>query len=148
MISKFKLKKRNVSSTLLLVIVIFYSCSSDIKGDADRFKKGVFEIPAGNGYSKTIITRKDSLQIEEYEKIVTITSDSLSTEKRIKQIDTLYITWKNNFFYTLKMKSPKKELDKDPIYVQITEVKDNSYNFSAKIGFSTFKSDGTVYKIK
>ena len=148
MISKFKLKQGVISSALFLVLVIFSSCSSDIKGDADRFKKGVFEIPAGNGYGKTTITRKDSLQIEEYEKIVTITSDSLNTEKRIEQIDTLYITWKNNFFYTLKMKSPKKELDKDPIYVQITEVKDNSYNFSAKIGFSTFKSDGTVYKIK
>ena len=43
-------------------------CSPEIKGDADRFKKGVFEIPAGDGYGKTTIIRRDSLQIEEYEK--------------------------------------------------------------------------------
>lgn len=146
--SNLKPKQLFVFSILLLSTLVSVSCSSEIKGDADRFKRGVFEIPAGNGYGKTTITRKDSLQIEEYEKIISITSDSLNTEKRIKQVDTLYITWKNNFFYTLKMKSPKKELDKDPIFVQITKVKDSSYNFTAKIGFSTFKSDGTVYKIQ
>lgn len=149
----FKKKSKFITNqffifSLLLTIIILSGCSPEIRGDADRFKKGVFEIPAGNGYGKTTITRKDSLQIEEYDKIISITSDSIITEKRIKQVDTLYITWKNNFFYTLKMKSPKKELDKDPIFVQITEVKDSSYNFTAKIGFSTFKSDGTVYKIK
>ena len=68
--------------------------------------------------------------------------------KTITQIDTLYITWKNNFFYTLKMKSPKKEIDKQPIFVQITKVKDSSYSFSAKVGYSNFKQDGTVFKIK
>jgi len=46
------------------------------------------------------------------------------------------------------MKSPKKELDKDPIYVQIVKVTDDSYSFSAKIGFSKFKTDGTIYKVK
>lgn len=137
-----------IVGSFLVFTLFLASCSSGIKDDADRFKKGVFEIPAGNGYGKTTITRKDSIQIEEYEKIISITTDSANTENRVKQVDTLYITWKNNFFYTLKMKSPKKELDKDPIFVQITEVKDSSYNFTAKIGFSTFKSDGTVYKIQ
>lgn len=141
-------EKCTLVSVLIVLIIFASSCKTEVTDNSNRFKKGVFEIPAGNGYSKTIITRKDSLQIEEYEKIISVTSDSITSEKRVKQIDTLYITWKNNFFYTLKMKSPKKELDKDPIYVQITEVKDNSYNFTAKIGFSTFKSDGTVYKIK
>ena len=131
-----------------LFILAISSCSSELKDHSNRFKKGVFEIPAGNGYSKTIVIRKDSLQIEEYEKIISITSDALNTEKRVKQIDTLYITWKNNFFYTLRMKSQKKELDKDPIFVQITEIKDSSYTFTAKIGYSTFKSDGTLYKVK
>ena len=133
---------------ILTIIITLASCKSEIKDNSNRFKEGVFEIPAGEGYSKTIITRKDSIQIEEYEKIVSISNDSISGVKRIKHIDTLYIKWKNNFFYSLKMKSPKKELDKDPIYVQITEVTDNSYSFKAKIGFSKFATDGTIYKIK
>mgnify|MGYP003981464941 CR=1 FL=1 len=63
-------------------------------------------------------------------------------------IDTLYIKWKNNFFYTLKMKSPKTDLDNDPIFVQINKITENSYDFTAKIGFSEFKQKGTFYKIK
>jgi len=136
----------------LLAILVFFtvlvSCQSEIKDNTDRFKKGVFEIPAGEGYSKTIITRKDSIQIEEYEKIIAVSIGSNAGEKRIKHLDTLYIKWKNNFFYSLKMKSPKKELDKDPIYVQITEITDNSYKFKAKIGFSKYATDGTIYKVK
>jgi len=133
---------------ILTVIISLNSCKSEIKDNSDRFRKGVFEIPAGKGYSKTTVTRIDSLQIEEYEKIVSISNDSTTREKRIKHIDTLYIKWKNNFFYSLKMKSPKKELDKDPIYVQITKITDSSYSFTAKIGFSKFKQNGTVYKVK
>jgi len=143
-------EKRN---TILLVLVscffllTFTYCSTE-KGDPERFRKGIFEVPAGKGYSKTIITRIDSIQIEEYDKIISISNDSASGEKRIKYIDTLYIKWKNNFFYSLKMKSPKKQLDKDAIYVQITKITDDSYDFSAKIGFNKFLTDGTVYKIK
>lgn len=133
---------------ILIAFIALYSCKSEIKDNSDQFKQGVFEIPAGDGYSKTIITRKDSIQIEEYEKIVSVSNDSTSGEKRIKHIDTLYIKWKNNFFYTLRMKSPKKELDKDPIFVQITKLKENSYDFSAKIGYSKYKTDGTIYKVK
>lgn len=148
-------KKEKLPSKILFLVFVscllpinLTSCKSEIKDNSDRFKKGVFEIPAGKGYSKTTVTRIDSLQIEEYEKIISISNDSLSGIKRIKNIDTLYIKWKNNFFYSLKMKSPKKEVDKDPIYVQITNVTDNSYDFTAKIGFSKFKQDGTVYKVK
>ena len=131
---------------ILIIFAILTSCKSEIKDSSDRFKKGIFEIPAGDGYGKTIIKRIDSLQIENYEQIISDNS-SLSV-KRIIHTDTLYIKWKNNFFYTLKMKSPKKELDKKPIYVQIVKVTDTSYSFSAKIGFSKFKTDGTVYKVK
>lgn len=131
----------------LFSLFILSSCTSD-KGDPERFRQGVFEVPAGEGYSKTIITRIDSIQIEEYDKIISISNDSVSGEKRIKHIDTLYIEWKNNFFYSLKMKSPKKQLDKDAIYVQITKITEDSYDFSAKIGFSKFLTDGTVYKVK
>jgi hypothetical protein len=130
-----------------LFLTILFSCSSE-NGDPERFRKGVFEVPAGKGYSKTTITRIDSIQIEEYDKIISISNDSVTGEKRIKQIDTLYIKWKNNFFYSLKMKTPKKQLDKDAIYVQITKITDDSYDFSAKIGFNKFLTDGTVYKVK
>ena len=46
------------------------------------------------------------------------------------------------------MKSPKNDLDKDPIFVQITRIGDSSYDFTAKIGYSEFKQKGIVYKIK
>ena len=147
---KFILEKRNtlfLSLFSCFFLLVLTSCSSE-KGDPDRFKQGVFEIPAGEGYSKTTITRIDSLQIEEYDKIISISNDSISEEKRVKHIDTLYIKWKNNFFYSLKMKSPKKQLDKDAIYVQITKITNDSYDFSAKIGFSKFLTDGTIYKVK
>ena len=144
---------KNQSTTFLLFyfftfLLVLSSCQSEIKDKSDRFRKGVFEVPAGTGYSKTTITRINSLQIEEYDKIVSISNDNGTSEKRIKHIDTLYIKWKNNFFYSLKMKSPKKKLDKDPIYVQITKITDSSYSFTAKIGFSKFKTDGIIYKVK
>lgn len=144
----FNRTKSKVILSLLSLLFVLLSCNSEIKDNSKRFKEGVFEIPAGKGYSKTTITRKDSLQIEEYEKIVNLSNDSITSVKRIKNIDTLYIKWKNNFFYSLKMKSPKTKLDKDPIYIQITQVTDSSYSFKAKIGFSKFTSEGNIYKIK
>ena len=132
---------------ILFIVLFFSSCSSEKSNDAERFKLGVFEIPAGKGYSKTIVTRIDSIQIEEYTKYTEISTDSGVFRKETKNIDTLYITWKNNFFYTLKMKSPQTDLDNDPIYVQINKLSDSSYNFTAKIGFSEFKQKGTLYKI-
>lgn len=131
----------------LVIILLLAACAPKSKGDPTRFKHGTFEIPAGEGYSKTIIIRKDSLQIEQYSKIVSISTDSTVSEKRIEHIDTLFITWKNNFAYTLKMKNPKTDLDKDPIFVQITKVTDNSYDFTAKIGYSNFRQKGTVFKV-
>lgn len=135
-------------SILMILTVLFSSCIEEKISNASRFKKGVFEIPAGKGYSKTVLTRVDSLQIEEYTKYTQTMTDSGVFQKETQRIDTLYITWKNNFFYTLKMKSPRNNLDKDPIFVQITKVSDSSYNFSAKIGYSEFKQKGIVYKIQ
>ena len=132
----------------LIIVLFLSSCNSKKAKDAERFKLGVFEIPAGKGYSKTIVTRVDSLQIEEYIKYTEISTDSGVFKKESKIIDTLYIKWKNNFFYTLKMKSPQTELDNDPIFVQINTLSDSSYDFTAKIVFSEFKQKGTVYKIK
>lgn len=137
------------NTILVALIILLSSCSSEVKkGDAARFKHGVFEIPADKSYSKTIITRVDSLQIEEYTRQISITKDNNVSVKTVKHIDTLYITWKNNFSYTLRMKSPKTKLDKDPIFVQLTKVTDTSYSFSAKVGYSKFKQEGVVYKVK
>ncbi|WP_237275710.1 hypothetical protein [Tenacibaculum ovolyticum] len=131
-----------------LVLSMAFSCTPEKKGDPLRFKYGTFEIPAGNGYGKTTIIRKDSLQIETYTKKVSISIDSLVSEKEIKHTDTLFIKWKNNFAYSLRMKSPKTDLDKDPIFVQITKVTDSSFSFTARIGYSNFTNPGTVYKVK
>ena len=97
----------------------------------DRFKTGTFELPADKSYSKTIIKRVDSLQIEQYE----------------EKIDTLSITWKDNFNYTLKMIHPKTAIDEDPIYVKITNIENNSYDFEATIGYSKFVQKGKIIKI-
>ncbi len=139
---------KNVITIVFFFCLASISCKPEVKGDPDRFRTGQFEIPAGESFGKTYIQRIDSLQIESYTKKVSNTMDSVLIEKEIKQIDTLYIKWKNNFAYTLRMKNPKTELDKDPIFVQITKVTDSSYEFTAKIGFSNFKNKGIVYKVK
>ena len=120
--------KKNLSYKVFTSVLFLFglsfllSCSSSKDNDASRFKTGVFEIPAGKGYSKTIVKRIDSLQIEEYTKFTEISTDSGVYKKESTIIDTLFIKWKNNFFYTLKMKSPKTDLDKDPIFVQINKI--------------------------
>tara|TARA_R110000787_G_scaffold88545_2_gene187889 strand:+ start:255 stop:698 length:444 start_codon:yes stop_codon:yes gene_type:complete len=139
--------KRQSLLVIFIGVLLMYSCGPEKNIDASRFKTGVFEIPAGKGYSKTVVTRIDSLQIEEYTKYTEISTDSGAFQQETKKIDTLYIKWKNNFFYSLKMKSPKNDLDNDEIYVQITKITDTSYNFTAKIGFSEFKQKGTLYKV-
>lgn len=133
-----------VSITFILLFLIS-ACKQQPTGNAERFKKGTFYVPAGNNYSKTIIKRIDSLQIEEYTKKVSVSTDSGAFEKEQKRIDTLIIKWKNNFAYTLWMKNPKSDLDKDPIFVQINKVTDTSYNFKARIGYSKFTTDGQVF---
>jgi len=145
-----KIVHQQIKNSLILIVSLFLlSCTSKVeKGGANRFKKGVFEIPATKSIGKTIITRTDSLQIEAYSTIHSVSEKNQIKTDSVKHIDTLYITWKNNFFYTLRMKSPKKEADKAPIYVQITKITDSSYHFSAKVGFSNFKQEGVIYKIK
>ncbi|MFY7670942.1 hypothetical protein ACOSP6_07605 [Tenacibaculum sp. MEBiC06402] len=134
-----------LSFLFYIVFISFVSCKVDTSGNPERFKFGTFEIPAGDNYSKTTIVRKDSLQIEYYTKKVTISTDSSVIEKEIEKVDTLFIKWKNNFAYQLKMKSPKTDLDKEIIFVQITKVKDSSYDYTSRIGYSKFKPKGTVY---
>lgn len=144
-----KTKRENKLKYLLAVFVfsalIFTSCKQEAKGNPERFKQGTFYIPAGENYSETIIKRIDTLQIEQYSKKVSISTDSSVVEKEIKRIDTLTIKWKNNFAYTLWMHNPKTELDKDPIFVQINKVTDTSYNFKGRIGYSNFTTSGTVF---
>ena len=119
--------KKIVTIFVLLISVI--SCKND-ELNPDRFKTGTFEIPEGKGYEKTIITRQGSLQIEKYE----------------DRIDSLSITWKNNFNYTLQMLHPKTAIDEDPIYVKITSLNKDSYDFEAVIGHSNYIQKGTIYK--
>lgn len=139
--------KKNI--IILFALTVVFSCKEPVIIDNNnQFKVGVFEIPAGKGYNKTIITRKDSIQIEEYTKTISISTDSTVTERVEKHIDTLFIEWKNNFSYILRMKSPKTSLDKDKIFVNINKVTDSSYSFTAKIGFSKYKQTGIVYKVK
>lgn len=134
-----------LSFLFCIVFISFVSCKFETSGNPERFKYGTFEIPAGDNYSKTTIVRKDSLQIEYYTKKVTISTDSSVVEKEIEKVDTLFIKWKNNFAYQLKMKSPKTDLDKEIIFVQITKVQDSSYDYTSRIGYSKFKPKGTVY---
>jgi hypothetical protein len=116
----------------LFAILILSSCKSEFEDNSDRFKEGVFEIPAGDDFVKETIIRKDSIQISKY-------GDN---------IDTLSIEWKNNFFYTLKYINPKNSLQKDPMYIQINKINEDSYDFTVKIGFSKYTKKGTIYKIK
>lgn len=94
--------------SIFTVIFIITSCSPKIEGNPERFKVGNFEIPAGDGYGKTTITRTDSLQIEKYTKLISVSNDSATYTKEEVHIDTLFVTWKNNFAYTLRMKNPKQ----------------------------------------
>ena len=114
---------------LSLIFIALFSCENE-KLKANRFKTGTFEIPEGKGYEKTVILRRDSLQIEKYE----------------DRIDSLSITWKNNFNYTLKMLHPKTAIDEEPIYVKITNITKDSYEFEAVIGHSNYVQKGTIYK--
>tara|TARA_R110002072_G_scaffold218556_2_gene376335 strand:+ start:336 stop:731 length:396 start_codon:yes stop_codon:yes gene_type:complete len=119
-------------SIIFMLVFIITSCNSGVEDNSDKFKLGVFEIPAGKDFVKETIIRKDSIQISKY-------GDN---------IDTLSIEWKNNFFYTLKYINPKNDLQKDPMYVQINKIKEDSYDFTVKIGFSKFSKKGTIYKVK
>lgn len=131
------LSRKSTKSGILVLILIsclwfLNSCNSKFEDNSDRFKEGVFEIPAGKDFVKETIIRKDSIQISKYG----------------GNIDTLSIQWKNNFFYTLKYINPKNSLQKDPMYIQINKIREDSYDFTVKIGFSKFTKKGTIYKIK
>ena len=112
---------------------VFFSCKDvPVVDNNNQFKTGTFEIPAGKNFVKETIIRQDSIQISKYG----------------NKIDTMSIKWKNNFFYTLKYINPKNELQKDPMFVQINKIYKDSYDFTVKIGFSSFSTKGTIYKVK
>jgi hypothetical protein len=132
---KLKIKNYRLATYGILLAaysVLFFSCKSEFEDESSKFKVGVFEIPAGKDFVKETIIRKDSIQIS----------------KHGKHVDTLSIKWKNNFFYTLKYINPKTDLQKDPMFVQINEIHEDSYDFTVKIGFSNFTKKGTIYKTK
>ena len=115
---------------LVVVLILAFASCKEEPLNPDRFKYGTFEIPEGKGYEKTIIVRQDSIQIETYE----------------DRIDTLSISWKNNFNYTLKMINPKTAIDEDPIHIKITNIDKDSYEFEAVIGHSNFVQKGKLIK--
>ena len=118
----------------IVLIIAFFTLLISCKDEpvsADRFKHGTFEIPAGKGYEKETIVRKDSIQISSYG----------------TQVDTMLIIWKDNFNYTLKMINPKTAIDEDPIHIKITNIEKNSYDFESTIGVSNFVQKGTIIKI-
>ena len=123
---------RKIFFTLSFALLVFSCKNAPIVDNNNKFRTGVFEIPAGKNFVKETIIRNDSIQISKYE----------------DHVDSLSIEWKNNFFYTLRYINPKNELQKDPMFVQINKVYENSYDFTVKIGFSTFSTKGTIYKIK
>jgi hypothetical protein len=129
---QFVNRKTIWSFLFVLSSLLSLSCKSEFEDNSDKFKEGVFEIPAGDNFVKEIIIRKDSIQISKY-------GDN---------IDTLSIKWKNNFFYTLKYINPKNSLQEDPMYIQINKINEDSYDFTVKIGFSKFTKKGTIYKVK
>lgn len=123
----------NIKLLLILALpLLFASCTKEAKVDMLTFRKGNFEIPAGDKYDKTTFVRIDNYQIETYN----------------GKVDTLKIQWKDNFNYTLKMLHPKSDLDKEPINVRITKVSGTTYEFEAIVGHSNFVQKGTVVKLK
>lgn len=116
----------------ILLILLFTACKKTEIKEPFNFKKGTFLIDAGENFDKTLIYRKDSLQIEHYQ----------------NRVDTLIIKWKNNFFYTLKMQSPQTELDKKTIFVKITKIYKGRYECVVKIELSNFTQKATIKKIK
>ena len=114
---------------IIAVFTLFLSCKNEPL-NPDRFKYGTFEIPEGKGYEKETIIRKDSIQISTYG----------------TQVDTMLITWKDNFNYTLKMLHPKTAIDEDPIHIKITNIEKNSYDFESTIGHSNFVQKGKIKK--
>ncbi|WP_397446823.1 hypothetical protein [Polaribacter sp. R77954] len=130
--SLYVILRTSIFIILSSILLFFSSCKSEFKDNSDKFKIGVFEIPAGDNFVKETIIRKDTIQISKYG----------------NNIDTLSIKWKNNFFYTLKYINPKNSLQEDPMFVQINEIREDSYDFTVKIGFSKFSKKGTVFKVK
>ena len=86
--------------TLLLLIMstVCVACEPTIQGNPNRFKTGVFEVPAVNGMSKSRIIRKDSIQIEKYTKLTeVITGSGVFVEK--EQNRYFLHSMENNFLH-------------------------------------------------
>ena len=54
--NNYNYKKASLFITFIGALLLA-SCGSEKNNEAERFKSGVFEIPAGKGYSKTTITK-------------------------------------------------------------------------------------------
>jgi hypothetical protein len=114
-----------------LSLLFLLSCHNDHTGIGD-FRTGTFQTFLDNSEIKSIATRNDSLQFENYNNV----------------IDTFKIEWKSNFEYVLSKINPKSELDSTPFLVKIIGFKNNSYTFKAHYKGSNFKQTGKATKLK
>ena len=115
-----------------LMIFILFSCQNKVQTNIDSFKTGKFRTVLNDRNITSFAIRNDSLQIETFD----------------NKKDTFYINWKNDFEYILTKKNPKTLLDSTPFNVKINGIKSNSYTFKAYYKGSTFKQEGTAYKIE
>ncbi len=116
----------------LLLLLFLISCNKPSNLTPKELRNGTFKTILEKGKYESVATRNDSMQIETYQ-----------TKK-----DTFYITWKNNFEYSLLKKSPKTDLDKKKFIVKITGISENSYTFSAHFKGSNYKQKGKALKLK
>lgn len=128
-------------SILLIALIAFATACKEEQLAPQDFREGEFYIEKTDNYGRTDVIRIDSLQIETYR--------NEKENGRVENItDTLYIKWKDNFNYTLEMKSPITELDKEIIKVRINKFEGRAYEFSAIIGYSNYEQKGVLRKKK
>jgi len=116
----------------LFTLIILFSCQNKPEINIKSFRYGNYKTVLDYKNITSYAQRNDSLQIETYD----------------NKKDTFYIEWVNNFEYILLKKNPKSLIDSTPFHVKITEIKKNSYNFSAYHKGSKFKQKGTAFKIQ
>lgn len=126
--------------TILLIPILLITVNTFAQLDCSKFKTGKFQI-IENGEGKDKIERNDSIQIEQYGKVI------------IK----LKIEWIDECSYRLSFlegnKAWKKSIDKDrptpDLIVRIIEVKENSYVQESKfVGNNEFKYKSEIKKIE
>ena len=116
---------------VFILLFVLLSCQNKPQTNIKSFRTGEYKTVLDYKNISKLIRRNDSLQIETYD----------------NKKDTFYIEWVDNFEYILLKKNPKSLIDSTPFHVKITEIKRNSYTFSAYHKGSNFKQKGTAFKL-